>query len=55
MVFNSIVLEIKTTSFIDYGNFRKTLNFLKASEIILGILINLGTTLLEFQRIVCTY
>jgi len=55
MIFNFIVLEIKATSFIHYENFRQTLNYLRASEIKLGILINFGTKRLEFQRIVCTY
>ena len=55
MVFNNIVLEIKATSFIHYENFRQTLNYLRASEIKLGILINFGAKRLEFQRIVCTY
>jgi len=55
MVFDSIVLEIKATPFFHYQNFRQTLNYLKASEIKLGILINFGAPRLEFQRIVCTY
>jgi len=55
MVFNNIVLEIKATSFIHYENFRQTLNYLRASEIKLGILINFGAKRLEFERIVCTY
>jgi GxxExxY protein len=55
MVFNSIVLEIKAASIIHYENFRQTLNYLKASEIKLGILINFGASKLEFQRIICTY
>jgi len=55
IVFNSIVLEIKAASIIHYENFRQTLNYLKASEIKLGILINFGASKLEFQRIICTY
>ena len=55
MVFNSIVLEIKAASIIHYENFRQTLNYLKASEIKLGILINFGASKLEFQRIICTH
>jgi GxxExxY protein len=54
MVYDNIVLEIKATPFIHYQNFKQTLNYLKASEIKLGILINFGTNRLEFQRIVCT-
>ncbi len=54
MVFDSIVLEIKAASFIHYDNFRQTLNYLKASQIKLGILINFGAPRLEFRRILCT-
>lgn len=53
MVFDSIVLEIKAASIIHYENFRQTLNYLKASQIKLGILINFGASRLEFRRIVC--
>ena len=55
LVFNSIVLEIKAVSEIHSDAFRQTLNYLKAADVKLGILINFGTNRLEFQRIVCTY
>ncbi len=54
MVFDSIVFEIKAASFIHYDNFRQTLNYLKASQVKLGILINFGAPRLEFRRILCT-
>ena len=54
IVFDSIVLEIKAASFIHYDNFRQTLNYLKASQVKLGILINFGAPRLEFRRILCT-
>ena len=51
---NSIILEIKAASNIHYEYFRQTLNYLKVSEIKLGILINFGASKLEFQRIIYT-
>jgi len=55
LVFNSIILEIKAIPEIHPDAFRQTLNYLKAADVKLGILINFGTNRLEFQRIVCTY
>ena len=54
-VFGSIVLEIKASSQIRADNFRQTLNYLKTSQIKLGILINFGADKLQFQRVICTY
>ncbi len=54
-VFNSIIVEAKATSVIHSDAFRQTLNYLKASQIKLGILINFGTDSLTFQRIICSY
>ncbi len=55
LVFNLIILEIKAVSQIPVDSFKQTLNYLKASQIKLGILINFGADKLEFQRIICTY
>ena len=54
-VFNTIIVEVKATSTIHPDSFRQTLNYLKVSQIKLGILINFGADSLTFQRIVCTY
>jgi len=54
-VYNSIILEVKAASVIHPDNFRQTLNYLKASQVQLGILINFGEDKLKFKRIVCTY
>jgi GxxExxY protein len=54
-VFDTIVLEIKARLGISSDNFRQTLNYLKASRIKLGILINFGESSLKFHRIVCSY
>src|ERR1041385_5407276 len=53
--FDSIVLEIKATERITYDNLWQTLNYIKASKIKLGLLINFGGRKLEFKRIICTY
>ncbi|MDP4264456.1 MAG: GxxExxY protein [Bacteroidota bacterium] len=54
-VYDSIIIEVKAASMIHPDNFRQTLNYLKASHIKLGILINFGENKLKFQRIVCSY
>ena len=54
-VFDAIILEIKATFQFHYENFRQTLNYLKASQVKLGILINFGGDKLNFKRIVCSY
>ena len=54
-VFNSIILEIKAASQLHMDNFKQTLNYLKASQVKLGILINFGEDKLNFKRIVCSY
>src|SRR6187402_2496560 len=42
LVFHNILLEIKATSFTHPDAFTQTLNYLKAANIQLGILINFG-------------
>ena len=54
-LFDSIILEIKASSQIHADSFKQALNYLKASKVKLGIMINFGADRLEFQRIVCTY
>lgn len=54
-VFNSIILEIKATWQLYADNFKQTLNYLKASQVKLGILINFGEDRLRFKRIVCSH
>jgi GxxExxY protein len=54
-VFDAIVVEIKAKLGLYPDNFRQTLNYLKASRIKLGILINFGESSLKFHRIVCSY
>src|SRR5688572_30820168 len=54
-VYNSIIVEIKATYQFHPDNFKQTLNYLKASQVKLGILINFGEDQLKFKRIVCSY
>ena len=54
-VFNSIILEIKAASSLHPTIFTQTLNYLKASKILLGIVINFGENSLKFKRIVCSF
>lgn len=55
LIYDSIILEIKASSFFHPDNFKQTINYLKASKIKLGILINFGESKLNFKRIVCSY
>ena len=55
LVFDSIILEVKASWRFYPDNFKQTLNYLKASQIKLGILINFGEDKLNFKRIVCSY
>ena len=54
-VFNAIILEIKSAFQFHYDNFKQTLNYLKTSQIKLGILINFGEGKLNFKRVACSY
>jgi GxxExxY protein len=55
LVSNSIILEIKATSTIHPDNLYQTLNYLKAAQVKLGIVINFGEPTLTFRRVVCSY
>ena len=54
-VYDAIILEIKAAYQFHADNFKQTLNYLKASQVRLGILINFGEDQLKFKRIVCSY
>jgi len=54
LVYNSIIIEAKATSITPYETFRQTLNYLKASKVQLGIIINFGMDKLDFKRVICT-
>ena len=48
----SIVLEIKATPYIGNPFIYQTINYLKASNLKLGIVINFGESSLKFKRVV---
>jgi GxxExxY protein len=52
IAYDSIILEIKIGSYIGDLYLKQTLNYLKASGLKLGIIINFGKTSLEYQRVV---
>jgi GxxExxY protein len=54
-VYDSVILEIKAAYQFHPDNFKQTLNYLKASQVKLGILINFGEDQLKFKRVVCSY
>jgi len=52
IVFDSIVLEIKAMPYIGVPFVYQTINYLKASDLKLGIVINFGEPSLKFKRVV---
>ena len=50
--FDNIILEIKAVSFIHENFTKQTLNYLKATEKKLGLLINFGERSLQYKRII---
>jgi GxxExxY protein len=52
VVYDNIILEIKIGSYIGDPYIKQTINYLKASGLRLGIVINFGLSKLESQRIV---
>ena len=52
LVENKIIIELKTASALDPIHFAQVKNYLKATKIKLGLLINFGTPKLQFKRII---
>ena len=50
--FDNIILEIKAVSFIHENLTKQTLNYLKATDKKLGLLINFGEKSLKYKRII---
>jgi GxxExxY protein len=48
--FDSIIIEIKAVSMISNEHTAQILNYLKASNLSLGLLINFGNTSLQYKR-----
>ena len=52
VIYETIILEIKIGNYIGEPYIKQTLNYLKASGLRLGIVINFGTPSLEYQRVI---
>ena len=52
IVYDQMILEIKATSMLVTSFTQQTLNYLKASGLHLGIIINFGQPSLQYKRIV---
>ncbi len=50
--FDKIIVEIKALSELKKGNLSQTLNYLKATGLNLGLLVNFGATSLQYKRVV---
>lgn len=51
VIYDTIILEIKIGNYIGDPYIKQTLNYLKASGLKLGVVINFGTPSLEYQRV----
>jgi len=52
IVFNKIPLEVKAIEQLVPGNVRQTINYLAASKMKLGLLVNFGEDSLKYKRII---
>jgi GxxExxY protein len=52
--YDNIILEIKASKFIHKDNESQTINYLKASGLSIGLLINFGQTSLQWKRFINT-
>ena len=52
VIFNKIILEIKAVEHLSSAHVKQTLNYLAASKLQLGILVNFGEDSLKYKRIV---
>jgi len=52
VVYGSIILEVKIGGYIGDPYIKQTLNYLKASRLKLGMVINFGKPSLEYQRVI---
>lgn len=50
--FEAIIVELKSTAFMSENDRRQSINYLKATQFKLGILVNFGTQSLSYKRIV---
>lgn len=50
--FGKIIIEFKAVDFLSESNYLQVLNYLKCSEMKVGLLINFGSKSLEYKRVV---
>jgi GxxExxY protein len=50
--FNSIIVELKSTPFVHQNDLNQVLNYLKATDMKLGILVNFGEKSLTYKRVI---
>jgi GxxExxY protein len=53
-VFEKIILEIKAAKDFHFDDLGQVLNYLNASKIKLGLMINFGRKSLQFKRLICS-
>ena len=54
VLYESIILEVKTVDCFNNGHFNQCLNYLKVSDNELALLVNFNSTSLEYKRIIRT-
>lgn len=52
--FNSIIVELKSSTFLHPDNYGQTINYLKATGFQVGLLINFGQASLKWKRFIHT-
>jgi GxxExxY protein len=52
MVNNKVMVELKALSTLEDVHMAQTLNYLEASKLVIGLLINFGITKLPFKRLI---
>ena len=52
IVYDKIILEIKSKTMLPIASFRQTLNYLAVSKYKLGIIVNFGESSLKYKRVV---
>lgn len=50
--FNSIIVELKSSTFLHPDNYSQTINYLKATGFQVGLLINFGQASLKWKRFI---
>lgn len=52
VIYEKIILEVKAIESITNGNIRQTLNYLAASKLKLGLIVNFGEDSLKYKRVI---